>query len=144
MVSCSSVSSISCPSNNSGYILIKKKKKQFGLYLMSSHYNYLPTNTEFLNHIPNFWDTKFSALLGSDNKVACYIVKYYHVRNRQWEFHTFLFIEQNLQSEADGGRTWLTISLLTGTFSFFREARNLDDSLIAITLDAKLGSQQPI
>jgi hypothetical protein len=29
----------------------------------------------------------------------------------------------------------LTTSLLTGTFSFFKDARNLDDSLIAITLE---------
>lgn len=47
--------------------------------------------------------------------------------------HTFRFIAQNLQSDADGGRTWLTISRFTGTCSFFNEADNLDDSLIAIT-----------
>ena len=49
-------------------------------------------------------------------------------------FLTFLLIEQNLQSEADGGTIWLTISRFTGTDSFFKEACNLDDSLTAMTL----------
>lgn len=47
--------------------------------------------------------------------------------------YTFLFIEQNLQSDADGGRTWFIISLWTETFSFLKDVLNLDDSLIAIT-----------
>lgn len=46
---------------------------------------------------------------------------------------TFLFISQKLQFDADGGRTWLTISLCTGTFSFFKDAHNREDSLTAIT-----------
>lgn len=50
---------------------------------------------------------------------------------------TFLLVAQNLQSVADGGRTWLTISLCTGTFSFFKDACNREDSLTAITLHKK-------
>lgn len=50
---------------------------------------------------------------------------------------TFLFIAQNLQSDVDGGRIWFTISLLTGTFSFFREAESLADSLMAMTCKDK-------
>lgn len=46
---------------------------------------------------------------------------------------TFLFIAQNLQSDDEGGRIWLTMSLLTGTLSFLREECSLADSLIAIT-----------
>jgi hypothetical protein len=46
---------------------------------------------------------------------------------------TFLFIAQNLQSDDEGGRTWLTMSLLTGTLSFCNEECNLPDSLIAMT-----------
>ena len=47
---------------------------------------------------------------------------------------TFLFIAQNLQSDSDGGNIWFTISLRTGTFSFFKDAHNLEDSLTAIAL----------
>jgi len=67
----------------------------------------------------------------------------YNVANHSDEIHakikektvksTFLFIAQNLQSDGDGGRIWLTTSLFTGTLSFLREALNLDDSLTAIT-----------
>jgi hypothetical protein len=49
--------------------------------------------------------------------------------------HTFLFMAQNLQSDVEGGRTWFTTSRFTGTSSFFKEAHNLEDSLIAITFD---------
>jgi hypothetical protein len=52
---------------------------------------------------------------------------------RQIMNSTFLFIAQNLQSDDEGGRIWLTMSLLTGTLSFLREECSLADSLIAIT-----------
>lgn len=62
-----------------------------------------------------------------------YYLLYTSVNVSLLDVHTFLFMAQNLQSEVEGGRTWFTTSRLTGTRSFFKEAHNLEDSLIAIT-----------
>lgn len=62
---------------------------------------------------------------------------YYFTQVNLSLLNTFLLIAQNLQSEAEGGRTWFTIRRFTGTCSFFKEAHSLDDSLIAITYHKK-------
>lgn len=92
----------------------------------------LKLNYPVLDRVESYQERAFDPVIHNHVK-PCYL---YHTINHitcYGSLITFLLIEQNLQSVADAGKSWLTISLFTGTFSFFKDACSRDDSLTAIT-----------